>query len=69
VQPVQHDPLWGGYLIHHSRPTTVTVGAARVGAARLADLEEMMYDMNAYAEENARLPLDVEMAFSGGEGI
>jgi hypothetical protein len=29
----------------------------------------MLYDMNAYAEENRRLPLDVELEFAGGEGI
>jgi DMSO/TMAO reductase YedYZ molybdopterin-dependent catalytic subunit len=69
VQPSEHDPLWGGYLIHHSRPVRVQVGAARLAPARRADVEALLYDMNAYAEENARLPLDVEMAFSGGEGI
>jgi DMSO/TMAO reductase YedYZ molybdopterin-dependent catalytic subunit len=69
VQPDHHDPLWGGYLIHHSRQTTVQVGAARVVPARRGDVEALLYDMNAYAEENARRPLDVEMAFGGGEGI
>jgi DMSO/TMAO reductase YedYZ molybdopterin-dependent catalytic subunit len=69
VQPVEHDLLNGGYMIHHSRPTVVRVGAARLREAVLADVETLLYDMNAYAEENARRPLDVEMAFSGGEGI
>jgi hypothetical protein len=69
VQPDHHDPLWGGYLIHHSRPTRVRVGEAWVAATRLGDIESLLYDMNAYAEENARLPLDVELAFAGGEGI
>jgi DMSO/TMAO reductase YedYZ molybdopterin-dependent catalytic subunit len=69
VQPAEHDPLAGGYLIRHSRPTVVQVGAARQAPARLADAEALLYDMNAYAEENARLPLDVDLAFSGGEGI
>jgi hypothetical protein len=68
VQPAGHDPLWGGYLIHHSRPRSVMVGAARLAPAA-RDEDDLLYDMNAYAEENARLPLDVEMAFSGGEGI
>jgi DMSO/TMAO reductase YedYZ molybdopterin-dependent catalytic subunit len=68
-QPSEHDLLWGGYLIHHSRPLRVRVGAARLVAERRADAEALLYDMNAYAEENARRPLDVEMAFSGGEGI
>jgi hypothetical protein len=29
----------------------------------------MVYDMNAFAEENTRFPLDIEMEFAGGEGI
>jgi DMSO/TMAO reductase YedYZ molybdopterin-dependent catalytic subunit len=64
VQPAQHDPLWGGYLIHHSRPTPV-----RVEAVRPRDTESLLYDMNAYAEANASLPLDVELEFGAGEGI
>ena len=64
MQPAEHDPLNGGYLIHHSRPLEV-----RVEAARPADAELMLYDMNAYAEANARLPLDVELEFVGGGGI
>jgi DMSO/TMAO reductase YedYZ molybdopterin-dependent catalytic subunit len=69
VQPVQHDPLNGGYLIQHSRPTVVRVSAAQVARAGHADLPSLMYDMNAYAEENTRFPLDVEMEFSAGSGI
>ncbi len=64
TQPMQHDPLNGGYLIHHSRPLPV-----RIEAARPADTDLLLYDMNAYAEANARLPLDVELEFAGGEGI
>jgi DMSO/TMAO reductase YedYZ molybdopterin-dependent catalytic subunit len=69
VQPAEHDLLSGGYMIHHSRPIAVEVGAARLRAAPRTDVDTLLYDMNAYAEENARLPLDVEMAFSEGEGI
>ena len=68
VQPAEHDPLSGGYLIHHSRPLCVRVAAARRPAEQ-ADAQTIMYDMNAFAEENMRLPLDVEMEFSAGEGI
>jgi DMSO/TMAO reductase YedYZ molybdopterin-dependent catalytic subunit len=64
VQPMQHDLLYGGYQIHFSRPLPV-----RVETARHADADLMLYDMNAYAEANARLPLDVEVEFVGGEGI
>jgi hypothetical protein len=33
------------------------------------DSELLLYDMNAFAEANARLPLDVELEFGVGEGI
>jgi hypothetical protein len=44
------------------------VGTGR-RAADIADAETILYDMNAYAEENMRRPLDLELAFSAGEGI
>jgi DMSO/TMAO reductase YedYZ molybdopterin-dependent catalytic subunit len=69
VQPLRHDPLNGGYLIHHSRPTVVSVAAARRSQAGRGDAELLLYDMNAFAEENSRFPLDVELEFAGGEGI
>lgn len=69
AQPVEHDPLNGGYLIHHSRPVEVHVRADRHSHEQAADPAALVYDMNAFAEESARLPLDLEMEFSGGEGI
>src|SRR5262249_18534824 len=69
VQPMAHDPLNGGYLIHHSRPCEVRVQGAAVVHARPGDWDTLLYDMNAYAEENSRRPLDVELEFSLGEGI
>ncbi len=69
VQPVSHDPLNGGYLIHHSRPLAVRITTAQVARAGHADLAALVYDMNSFAEENVRLPLDVELEFSGGAGI
>ncbi len=69
VQPVDHDPLCGGYHIHFSRPTSVRVEAARRSQDQAGDIDAMFYDMNAFAEENYRRPLDVEMVFVGGEGI
>jgi hypothetical protein len=68
TQPGAHDPLNGGYRIHHPRPVVVRVGAGRRVVAQ-SDIDTILYDMNAYAEENQRWPLDVEMAFSAGEGI
>jgi hypothetical protein len=46
----------------------VRVGAGKA-AAEHADAYTILYDMNAYAEENRRRPLDVEMEFIGGGGI
>jgi DMSO/TMAO reductase YedYZ molybdopterin-dependent catalytic subunit len=69
VQPDRHDPLDGGYLIHYSRPNLVQVLRSRQSHDQLGDPEWLVYDMNAFAEENTRFPLDVEMEFSGGEGI
>lgn len=69
VQPVAHDPLHGGYMIHHSRPTEIHVESAQSAAYPLADASTFLYDMNAFAEENKRWPLDVEMDFTIGAGI
>ena len=69
VQPAHHDPLLGGYMIHASRPMEVHVEGARHSQAGWSDLDTLLYDMNAYAEENSRFPLDVDVQFSGGEGI
>ena len=67
VQPEDHDALCGGYMIHHSRALCVCVATAPVPAAPDYDhAQAIMYDMNAYAEANMRLPLDVEMEFFGG---
>ncbi len=68
-QPVAHDPLCGGYLIRHTRPTVVRVGTVPTASAAILDAELLLYDMNAYAEANARFPLDVELTFGAGEGI
>ena len=69
VQPAEHDMLNGGYMIHFSRLLPVRVVPARHIHDQPADVDLLLYDMNAYAEENVRFPLDVEMEFSGGEGI
>jgi hypothetical protein len=43
--------------------------ASRRRSAEVSDAATILYDMNAYAEENTRLPLDVELEFTGGGGI
>jgi DMSO/TMAO reductase YedYZ molybdopterin-dependent catalytic subunit len=69
VQPREHERLNGGYLIHFSRPREVRVQATRRIHDQRSDADLLVYDMNAFAEENMRFPLDVELEFSGGEGI
>lgn len=69
VQPMQHDPLNGGYLIHHSRPILVHVRAGLPARAQPADAATLLYDMNSYAEEKTRVPLDIELEFAAGGGI
>lgn len=69
VQPLAHDPLHGGYLISFSRPTCVRVTATGRGDAQPGDWQALLYDMNAFAEENASRPLDVDLQFAAGAGI
>jgi DMSO/TMAO reductase YedYZ molybdopterin-dependent catalytic subunit len=68
VQPRDHDPLCGGYCIHHSRALAIQVAGPRRREVP-ADVDTLLYDMNAFAEENTRLPLDVDLVFTAGEGI
>lgn len=69
TQPTAHDPLNGGYQIHFCRPTAISVTGAQHGEDLLGDVQALVYNMNAFAEENRRLPLDVAIEFVGGEGI
>jgi DMSO/TMAO reductase YedYZ molybdopterin-dependent catalytic subunit len=69
TQPMERDTLLGGYVIHHPRAIAVRVAPGQRVHATPADLPDLLYDMNAYAEENMRRPLDVEMEFTGGGGI
>jgi DMSO/TMAO reductase YedYZ molybdopterin-dependent catalytic subunit len=69
AQPAERDNLLGGYIIHHTRAIPVRVAPGQRIHAAPAELADLLYDMNAYAEENMSRPLDIEMAFTGGEGI
>lgn len=69
VQPPAPNPLNGGYLVNFSRPRPVRVQAARRVHDQRSDAAWLVYDMNAFAEDNTRFPLDVEMEFSAGAGI
>jgi DMSO/TMAO reductase YedYZ molybdopterin-dependent catalytic subunit len=70
-QPLQHDPLRGGYMINFVRPCRVRVEATpeTVTPPSTWDAAALTYDMNAFSEQNARLPLDVELELIGGAGI
>jgi len=69
AQPQQHDPLRGGYMINHWRPVILHVEATRTRDDQRSDVDTLLYDMNAFAAEMKRLPLDVEMEYTAGGGI
>lgn len=69
TQPSDYDPLYCGYMIHFSRGTRVRVESRTGQDAASGDHEALRYDMNAFAEANARRPLDVDLEFSLGAGI
>lgn len=71
VQPVEHDLLRGGYMINFVRPRKVHVDPAAGFQSRdlTRDLLTLVYDMNAFAEHNAAVPLDVYAEHSEGAGI
>lgn len=69
VQPMEYDPLNLGYQIDFCRPVPVRVAAATRTYAEIGNPDALLFDINSYAEENMRLPLDVEAQYSGGGGI
>ncbi len=69
MQPTEYDPLYSGYMIHFSRPIPVRVESRPSRDAAAGDIDSLRYDMNAFAEANARRPLDVDLEFSLGAGI
>lgn len=69
VQPIQHDPLNGGYVINFSRPTVVEVKSATRVHDDLSDPSAWLYDMEHFAEENAQAPLDILLDLTAGAGI
>jgi DMSO/TMAO reductase YedYZ molybdopterin-dependent catalytic subunit len=69
TQPREYDPLYSGYMIHFSRAIPVRVESRAGRDAAAGDIDALRYDMNAFAEANARRPLDVDVEFSLGAGI
>lgn len=69
AQPFDYNPDNLGYLINVVLPRKVHVTAAEEARSAFADADMWADTMLAFAEENTRRTLDVEMAFVGGEGI
>lgn len=68
-QPFDYDSGNLGYLINLVRPRPVTVVAAEPAQAGFADPDTWIDSMEAFAEENTRRSLDVELSFASGDGI
>ncbi len=69
TQPIEYDRDNLGYLINVVRPVRVRVKAGDGAADDFADPGTWSVYMEAYAEENRRRPLDVQLAFTAGDGI
>jgi DMSO/TMAO reductase YedYZ molybdopterin-dependent catalytic subunit len=69
AQPFDYDQDNLGYLINVVRPVSVRVKTEGKSSADFADRGVWSVYMEAYAEENRRRPLDVQLAFTAGDGI
>ncbi len=69
VQPVDYDADNLGYIINTVQARPVRIAAGRVVEASFADDGMWAGYMEAFAEENTRRPLDVELALTAGDGI
>ena len=69
VQPTQHDPLCGGYLVNFSRPSPVRIDASLRSQDLAGNREALLSEMHALAEERSKLRLDVELELTEGAGI
>lgn len=69
VQPMDHDPDRGGYLINFSRPIRVRIDASRLSQDFVGDVAKLQREMAAVARERSRWPLDAEIEFTSGAGI
>lgn len=69
VQPLRHDPLYGGYLITHSRPLEVTIQSTWDADGADLSAEAARAALAEATEQRSRMPLDVELQLTGGAGI
>lgn len=68
-QPFEYDPDNLTYIINLVRGYAVSVVASRPTQVSFADAAMWTDFMETYAEQNTKLPLDVELALTSGEGI
>ncbi len=69
VQPAGYDADNLSYIINFVVPRTVWVAARPAKDANFADDGTWHTDMETFAEENTRRPLDLELALTAGDGI
>jgi DMSO/TMAO reductase YedYZ molybdopterin-dependent catalytic subunit len=69
VQPIDYDADNLGYIINVVRPLHLRVVADQQSAANFADANTWTDYMEAFAEENTKHPLDLELALTAGDGI
>ncbi len=69
VQPMRHDPLCGGYLIHYCRPIEVEISASWRSDDLIDDPKLALKTVQDVAEERAGMELDLKMRFTSGSGI
>ena len=69
VQPATHDQRRGGYMINFVRSRHINIEPDRKSEAQPGDIAALLYDMDLFAEENIRFPLDVDLAYMDGAGI
>ncbi len=69
TQPFEYDVDNLGYIINVVRPHSVRITSGDQSAATFADADTWRDFMEAFAEENTRRPLDVELALTAGDGI
>lgn len=68
-QPFDYDPDNLGYVINTVQPRTVEVTSEFQARELFSDAGTWAQTLSTFAEENQRRPLDVGMAFTGGDGI
>ena len=69
MQPMRHDPLCTGYLIHYSRPIEVDLELAWSAEEGASPQAEAIRALEQAAEDKSRMRLDVDMKYKDGGGI